>query len=264
MLHAVDSHDTREAGPLIAALVEAFPAYLWGRLHEIGIVGGTPVTAAVAESAASLATDLNEILDVPVAEQTRSPLEAVRHATQVVTAVLADLGVRAVDRDQWETDTHPEDRYGLYPGSSDELGEEAWQLHLSWGLAKAKAVAGVVPAGREAPQVPAVAVFGMPIEDRGQFADAIAKRGYRVLLWRNPAALERASIERPTLVLVDLRHPGAHEALRFLKQRGVRTVAVGDEVDDLTMPGILALGAEDVDALSGLAARLARLLPQIV
>ncbi len=263
MLRPVDSHDAQEPPDLVAALVDAFPSYLWGRMAKLGVVAGTPIVTAVAEGTAELSAGLRGILNTPVAEQSKSPLEIVRNATRGVTAVLEDLGVRPAERDDWESSAQPEDLFGLFPASSEDLGEEAWQLHLRWGLEKAKVVAGVVPAASEAARLPAVAVFGIPVEDRDRVTDEIVVRGYRVLLWRNPAALEQATVERPVLVLVDLRHRNAHDAIRTLGGEGMRVVATSGYVDDLMRPGLLALGASEVMVLDDVVARLDSLLPRI-
>ena len=83
------------------------------------------------------------------------------------------------------------------------------------------------------------------------------------MVWRNPAALEQADSVRPVLVVVDLRHPHAHEAIRALGGQGIRVVATGPEVTDLTAPGVMALGAEEVIDSARLAARIDSLLPRL-
>jgi hypothetical protein len=136
-------------------------------------------------------------------------------------------------------------------------------MHVAWGIGKARLVAGMVPGPSAPPPAsphPAVALFG--IADRGPLIAALEKRGYRCLVWRNPAAL--ATTEQPVLVMVDLAHPKAHEVIRSLNVDGIRVVAVADRVDDLMMPGVMALGAEEVVESRRIAGRLDRLLPHIV
>ncbi len=191
-----------------------------------------------------------------------SPLELVRRATGPVTEALSARDVPPVERDQWDRPNHPEDRYGLYPASSQDLGEEAWRLHLDWGLHKAEAVAGVVP--REIPQsdlsVPTVALFGVPVQERARLQDAVESRGFQTQIWRNPAALEEAATTRPVLALVHLGHPAAHDAIRELAGDGIRVVATGEGINDLTRPGLMALGAEEAVTFERLLTRLDRLL----
>ena len=116
----------------------------------------------------------------------------------------------------------------------------------------------------DAPVQPSVAIFGVPIAERDAITDVTARRGYRTLVWRNPAALEQVETSRPVLVVVDLRHPTAHEAIRGLAQRGIRVVATGPDLDDLTMPGILALGAEAAVVSDRLVRSIEALLPRVV
>ena len=112
-------------------------------------------------------------------------------------------------------------------------------------------------------RLPAVALFGMPQEERASIAVAIEAGGYRPVVWRNPAALEQAESVKPVLAVVDLRHSHAHDAIRALGGRGIRVVATGPEVTDLTAPGIMALGAEEVIGSTQLAARIDSLLPRL-
>jgi hypothetical protein len=263
MLLVVDSHNAQEPSQLIAALVDAFPSYLFRRIAELRVVAGAPVAAAVAQGADELAQRLEEMLGLPAVEQVESPLALVREATRPVTATLMAMGVKHRERDAWETEAHPADVFGLYPASSSDLGEEAWRLHLQWGLEKAKTVAGVVPVSADAASIPVVAVFGTPSDERAEIDSAVGSCGYRLVVWRNPAALERAGTVQPVLVLVDLRHPHAHDAIRTLVAKGIRVVATGPDVNDLTTPGLLALGAEETVNSVSIAARLGHLLPRL-
>ncbi|MDJ0954810.1 MAG: hypothetical protein QNJ81_14125 [Acidimicrobiia bacterium] len=259
--------DRSETDRLIGELVGAFPGYVRGKLAGLGVPIDSDVAGAVAAAAATLEAALHELLQQSAEHQARSPLELIRDATQQVTSALAAIGVRPRERDEWQQSQHPDDPYDLYPASSRDLGEEAWRLHLQWGIDKARSVAGVVPDttdGEKPPRLPAVALFGLPLEERQPIVDVVAERGYRALVWRNPAALADAVAEKPVLVIVDDRHPEAHSAIRTLVGQDVRCVAVVERVDDLVVPGLLALGAADVVELGQLAARLNRLLPRPV
>jgi len=260
MLHGVNGTNER----LMAAVVEAFPPYVRERLNELEVVAGSTVDCAIAAGVEELERTLGDLLTRPESDQARSPLELVRAATRPVTAALADLGLRPPSRDPFLTETYPEDVYDLYPASSQSLGEEVWRLHLDWGKAKAMRVAGVVPASdAAAPVLPAVALFGAPPEERAPIVAAVTECGYRLAVWRNPAALEEVDSLQPVLVLVDLRHANAHDAIRKMAENGVRVVATGPDVNDLTMPGIMALGAEEVIASARLSARIDSLLPRL-
>ncbi len=263
----VKTSDRSEPDDLIGELVGAFPGYINARLAELGAPASNEIDDAVIAAATALEAGLRELLRQPAAYQARSPLELIRDATQQVTTALVGIGVRAPERDEWQQSQHPDDLYDLYPASSRDLGEEAWRLHLQWGIDKAASVAGVVPDtthGESVPRLPAVALFGLPPDERQPIIDVIVARGYRVLVWRNPAALAEVAAEDPVLVIVDNRHPEAHGAIGTLVGQGVRCVAVAEGADELVAPGLLALGAADVIELAQLAARLDGLLPRPV
>lgn len=256
--------DATTAERLTEALVAAFPGYVRSRLRDLGVVAGSRIESAVEDAGAALEIDLTRELGLSAVEQARSPLELVRAATHPVTQALESGGLRLQPRDEWLRAQYPEDVFDLYPASSQDLGEDVWRLHIQWGIDKAKAVAGVVPEGAVGRSVqPQLALFGVPVEHRGPLLDAATSLGYGASVWRNPAALEGASAAPPELVLVDLSHGRAHDAIRLLAGNGIRVVAVTSQLDDLIQPGILALGAEEVIEMSSAAARLDRLLPHI-
>ncbi len=253
---------SNDADQLIAALVQSFPEHIWQRLDDLGLVGGSGIATAIARGSDELASHLRELLGLPAVDQARSPLELVRDATVPVTAFLEQLGMRAPNRDAWHSREQPDDPFDLYPATSRDLGEEVWRLHMEWGISKAQAVAGLVPKPAGSTQ-PAVALYGVPAEGREELITAAAAQGYRSLIWRNPAALAEARIERPVLAIVHLDHPEAHAAIRALADDGIRTIAVGDAVDDLMLPGLMALGAAHAVASDRIVGRLHELLPRI-
>ena len=254
----------QDSDRLTAAMMSAFPDYLWRRLRELGVVAGSAVERAVAAATIRLEQGLSELLARRLSEQAKSPLELCREATAEVTAALTASGLTPPERDEWETDRHPDDVYGLYPASSQDLGEEAWRLHLDWGVAKAQRVAGVVPADEADSRTPTVALFGVPADDREALVAGIEGRGYSCPIWRNPAALAEGVSSGPILVFVDIRHPQAHAAIRIIAGEGIRTVVTGDYVDDLMTPGLMALGAEAVVNVDRVLSSLDGLLPRII
>jgi len=255
-------NDSAATNRLIDALVAAFPSYLRHRLDEMGVIAGSSIDDVIVAAADELSASLEAHLRSPAAAQTDSPLELVRRATVTITEALALMGLRPQPRDDWEKSRYPEDLFALYPASSRDLGEEVWRLHIGWGRSKAEAVAGVVPRQARA-SVPAVALFGIPVDERQPIIDAIRRRGFETRVWRNPAALTEARDVVVGTAIVDLRHPKAHDAIRFLVGDGVRVVATSDVVDDLAMAGILALGAIDVIASDRIPVRLDDLLPRL-
>jgi len=254
---------------LAAALVAAFPEYVEARLRELGVVDDPRLSDVVGSATETLGDSLHSLFATDPRRQRESPLELVRRATTLVTAELEGQGVGHRTRDQHAMEIHPDDPYGLYPASSRDLGEEVWQLHMQWGIEKAHLVAGMVPATVDEPEpatlrAPAVALFGVAPDYRDDFRSAVADRGYLPLIWRNPAALADGIAGRPELVIVDLDHPRANEAIQSLAAASIRVIAVGASVDDFSTTAMMALGAEDVVELDRLVDSISRLLPRIV
>jgi hypothetical protein len=253
------------ADALAAALVAAFPGYIADKIDELGATRDPQLEAVIAAATAELEASITELVSTAPPDQIQSPLELVRRATRPVGILLAELDVPEPVRDEQAVGIHPEDIYDLYPATSRDLGEDVWQVHLQWGIEKARLVAGLIPAeGEKVAAMPSVAIFGVALELRDEVSSAVAERRYSVLLWRNPAALEEGIGKAPELVLVHLRHPSAHEAIRRLAASDIRVIAIGERVDDFMTAGVMALGAEDVVESDRIVDRLDDFLPRIV
>jgi len=97
------------------------------------------LVAATDAATRRVSVELTQLLATDPAEQPVTPLEVVRSGIREPTAVLADAGVAAVARDEFEERSFPNDRYGLTPRTFADLGDdELGPLHLVWGLAKAE------------------------------------------------------------------------------------------------------------------------------
>jgi hypothetical protein len=70
-------------------------------------------------------------------DQRVGPLELVRGAVRFPTAVLLDLGVSPVRRDESAVAMFPDDIYDLIPGSFGDLDPSLQETGLVWGAAKA-------------------------------------------------------------------------------------------------------------------------------
>lgn len=124
---------------LVDAFVSAYPGHVAARCSRLGLE--TP-SVAVAEGQAWLRRELTELLAQPFSEQRRGPLELFQEAMRFPTEALVDAGVEAVQRSDVARAALPGDIFDLAPASSQDLGEEAWQAHLQWGAAKARALGG--------------------------------------------------------------------------------------------------------------------------
>lgn len=239
-------HDLR------GAFVAAFPAYVEERLAALDIAPPPGFDAAVAEGAAWLDARLAELLGKHPALQRRSPLELFQQALEPPTRALAAAGVPEVPRDPVAINALPGDVYDLAPATSQVLGEAAWRAHVAWGIEKAEAVVGVVPAGpsgRASKVAPLVVLFGIDLMDRTRIAPVAEAAGFEFAAWRNPGALaEGLEARTPAVVLVDLTHAAADDAIRACTAAGVRTIGFGPHVDDVAMGRARSLGA--IDAVS--------------
>ncbi len=132
-------------------------------------------------------------------------------------------------------------------------------------MAKAKLVGGAVPQRGEPSDVrrPAVALVGTDLMDRSRIEGAVSGTGLKLELWRNPAAVD-AGLDgvKPVLVLVDLNHGAADDAIRACAAAGVRCIAFGPHVDDIALVRAQSLGAADALPRSRFFKRLPELLPR--
>jgi hypothetical protein len=259
-------HDEITDRQLRAAFVDAYPRYVAGRLDELGIAAPDGMEAAIEAGSRDLSKGLEALFARPAAEQDRSPLEVFQAALRAPTAALAAAEVTPVRRDPVAVNALPGDLYDLAPASSQALGEAALHAHLAWGVAKAAAVAGMVPATPQSSAAspgPTVALVGSAKADRDAIAVALSTSGIELVWWRNPGAIERGLAGvTPIVGLVDIAHRAADEAIRTLSAAGVRTVGFGEGVDDFALARHGVLGADEVIERSRLIDRIGDYLPK--
>jgi hypothetical protein len=253
-----------EARRLHRAFVAAFPGYLRGRIAAAGL---PDVEGAIVAATEHLDASLAALLERAPEDQLRSPLQLIREAVAIPTEALAALGIPAAARDAQEMELLPGDRYALAPATSRDLGDEAYQAHIAWGVAKAKDVAGVVPAAGPsgAPRRPVLALVSTDLMDRTRLVSVAESAGYVLALVRNPAAVaDVLEAPRPAIAFVDLTHAASDEIIAELAGAGIRTIAYGPHVDDVAMARARSLGADQVVARSRFFRDPAGFLPQIV
>ncbi len=258
----MDQADYRQRCTAVAeTFVAAFPGYVTGKLESL-VGENAELSRSIDEACAGLAAALESWAATPAHRQDASPLELFREALTVPTAAALALAVDLPDRSAAEVDALPGDRLAIAPMTSRDLGDEAWNAHVEWGLARAEFVAGMIP--RSAPAAPGAqaALVGSNLMDRSRIEPVASDAGYELVLWRNPAAVAAGlAAAPPALALVDLEHPAAMDAIRGLAESGVRTVAFGPHVDDHALAAARSLGATDVMPRSRFFRNLAGLFP---
>lgn len=243
---------------MVDTFVAAFDPYVRSRLPA----EASGIDVAIREGGRWLLVELTELLGDPFERQRRGPLELFQEAVRFPTAALAAAGVSPVARAEAERSALPGDEYGLAPASSQDLGEAAWKAHVAWGIAKAAAVAGVVPAS-PGPSEPRVAMVGGTQADRALVGQAASGAGLQLTLWRNPGAIaDGLAGGAPVLSVVDLSHPAAHQAIEEIAAAGGRVLAYGLDVDDFAQAAMMALGAAEVVGQDYLERAVVRLLPK--
>lgn len=122
------------------AVVRSYRPYIERRFNERGWEIGSGVDSAIDDGEEWLTDLLTYHLGLDFSQQQRGPLELLQEAMRFPTAALSELGFPPLDRDAVAESAIPGDVYDLAPASSADLGDEAWQAHLSWGAAKAVAM----------------------------------------------------------------------------------------------------------------------------
>jgi len=235
-----------------AALHQAFVGAFAQYLNEVTDPLPDDLPPQIIQEATEwLERELARVLELPFAEQRRSPLEIVQEATAGPNQALADAGVRPPLRDPVSVAAMPGDTYGLAPASSSVLGEEAFHAHLAWGAEKARALAPLVSGeGRT------VLLVSRDLIDRSRFEDAVNAAGLRLAMWGSDLPFP------PVVAFVDLTHPEADEAIRSVVD-SVEVVAFGPHVDEPAFDRAVLLGVQTVLPRSKLLKAIAEYLPRI-
>lgn len=243
-----------------AALNAGYRPYLKRVLAE-RCLDAAALEDAVQSGARMLAASLAEWSAVPAPSQRATPMELFREALAPATQAMLALGVAPATRDQPSMRTVPGDVFDLAPASAQDLGDPVWGTMVAWGIARAEAVAGVVPAPPGVPVGRRVALVGTDLMDRSKVAAAAEAAGVELAVWRNPgSAAAGLGGSPPEVALVDVTHPAALEIIALLAGAGVRVVAYGPHVDTAALVAASQAGATEVLPRSRFFARLPQLL----
>ncbi len=230
---------------LLVTFVASFRPYLRERLAERD---WPSIPEAVQRGSEWLGRSLDQLLSQPYALQRRTPLELFQEALAPANEALEAAGVPVPVRDTAAVAALPGDHYDLAPASSAALGEEAWRVHIAWGVAKAAVVTR-----------PAVALLAANLLDRDRIERVVVTRGLRLDPIRGASG-----VGGQILVLVDLTDPAADETITAAATAGVRTIGFGPHVDEFAMVRARSLGATQAMARSQFFRDLEGLLPELV
>jgi hypothetical protein len=125
----------------------------WGRLDEAQRDETRRAASEAGTRAATrVAATLRRLLELAPADQHATPLEVVRSIVVEPTALLRELGVPEVVRDDFDERAHPDDVYDLAPRTLGDLDPELGPELLVWGIAKSKVLRAEAQRGRPAPE----------------------------------------------------------------------------------------------------------------
>lgn len=112
----------------------------WARVEPAERAAIRIRAAAIGDEAAiEVRAELDELFAAPPETLRVTPLQVIRRAVRYPTAVLGELGVPPVVRDEFDERTHPDDVYDLAPRRIGDLGDpELGPLLAAWGLTRAR------------------------------------------------------------------------------------------------------------------------------
>lgn len=227
-----------------STFVASYPRYVASLLSERGVQVDQIIADGIVEGVAVLDGLLTSLERTAPALQRHSPLELFREALRPVGHALDVSGVSPPARDDQQRSLISWDRYALSPASPQLLGVEAYESHLRWGVAKARALV----------QTPTVGLLCSEA-DAEMLISEISTVGYGVL--RLPAR------EPVSVAVVDIAHSLADDTIRALAAAGSRVIAFGLDPDDMVEVRTRALGAHAIVSRTAFFSDVSTYLPTI-
>ncbi|HEX4864482.1 MAG TPA: hypothetical protein VFV02_10435, partial [Acidimicrobiales bacterium] len=141
MSHTPDSSLEQYTEALAAGIESALPGWVVRSVKRVMVAWSgafsEQLAAAALEVGVRAASDVGgevrRLLAADVDDQPTTPLELVRSAVRYPTAVLVELGVPAVERDEFSTRRFPEDVYDLTPASLADVDPSLGEIGIVWG-----------------------------------------------------------------------------------------------------------------------------------
>jgi hypothetical protein len=227
------------------SFVAAYPRYV----AEVLTGRGVEITATIADGIVIGTGVLDGLLASFEAKRpglaTRSPLELFRESLRPVGRALEVDGIEPPSIDANQLSVLPWDRYALSPGSAQQLGSDAYEAHLRWGIAKVKAHVQQPTAGLRCRD-----------EDAPRLLEQFDALGYRVL--RLPAS------DDVSIAVVDIDGGEVDGIISHLSGAGAQVIVFGEDPDDLQHVRFKALGAVAVVQKRAVLNNLAEHIPTIV
>jgi hypothetical protein len=224
--------------------VAAYPRYVAEVLTERGIEMTATIADGIVIGTGVLDGLLASLEAKPPGLALHSPLELFRESLRAVDRALDADGVEVPPIDSPQRSLLPWDRYALSPGSARQLGPDAYEAHLRWGLAKAKAHVQRPTAGLRCHD-----------EDAPRLLQQLDALGYRVL--RLPAS------EDVSVAVMDIDGGEVDGIISELSSAGARVVVFGEDPDDLQQIRFKALGVDTVVQKRAVLDNLAEHIPVI-
>ena len=135
----------RYSGALSDAIEAALPRWVVKSVQRVLIAWSGSFSDQIATASREVGNragldiglEVRRLLAADIDEQWTTPLEIVRSAVRYPTAVLAELGVPPVERDDFSVSRFPDDVYDLTPASLADVDPDLAEPAIVWGAAKA-------------------------------------------------------------------------------------------------------------------------------
>ncbi len=253
-------------GPVGPAFTAAYLPYLERTLARLDLPMSERVMGAIADGKKWLANELETIDSASPRDLRRGPLEIFQEAMRFPTAALVAEGVAPALRDIAAESALPGDVYALAPASSQDLGESVLEVHVAWGVARARALSGSLPESQprsDLAVVPRSAVAEPNPLVRESLKVALEAAGYATTLWRNPAEAETSAGTRVIHVaVISGSHPVADALLEVCTREDIPAIVVCEIADDIAQARYLSLGAVRVVGREAFIGGAATMLPR--
>ena len=103
-------------------------------IHDetVRLIGG-----ARDEATSAVVEQLRTVLALDVDAQRTNPLSVLRAAVRYPTYVLRAVGATAIERDEFDQQSFPDDEFALTPAAFADFGPAVHDAGIMWGAAKA-------------------------------------------------------------------------------------------------------------------------------